>query len=340
MQTFKFFFLSTLSIFLFINFGCQSDSPSQEGKKVVTPEPEKVVVPKFDRDSAFDFVAKQVEFGPRLPNTEGHRQTKEWLVKKFESYGLKVLEQPFQAKAYTGTVLNGTNIIARYNPGAKKRILLAAHWDTRHIADSPIGSKRADEPILGADDGGSGVGVLLEIARQLQANPADIGVDMLLFDAEDHGDDASTQPAPETWCLGSQYWSKNMVPTGLRPKYGILLDMVGARNTRFPREGYSMQFAPQLVDKVWKLGQSLGYNRFFVDEQGGGITDDHYFVNTIAKIPMIDIIGMPRLPGSPVSFGEHWHTQNDNLEIIDIRTLRAVGQTVLEVIYREAAGQF
>ena len=337
MQTFKNLILFTLSLSLVFIFGCKDDP---KGGTVETPEKVEVAVPKFDRDSAFAFVAKQVEFGPRLPNTEGHRLTKEWLVKKFESYGLTVLEQPFQATAYTGTTLNGTNIIARYNPSAQKRILLAAHWDTRHIADSPLGSERADEPILGADDGGSGVAVLIEIARQLQANPADIGVDMVLFDAEDHGDSTSDQAAPETWGLGSQHWSKNVMPAGLRPKYGILLDMVGARNTRFPREGYSMQFAPQLVDKVWKLGQSLGYTRFFVDEQGGGITDDHFFVNTIAKIPMIDIIGMPRPPGSPVAFGQHWHTQNDNLEIIDIRTLRAVGQTVLTVIYREAAGQF
>jgi hypothetical protein len=182
--------------------------------------------------------------------------------------------------------------------------------------------------------------VLLEIARTLQANPAEIGVDFILFDAEDHGDDESADPQPETWCLGSQHWSKNIQPPGYRPMYGILLDMVGARNTKFPKEGVSMNFAPQLVDKVWKLGQSLGYGRYFSDQRVGGITDDHYFVNTIANIPMIDIIGMPQVPGAPTSFGKHWHTHDDNIEVIDARTLRAVGQTMLAVIYREAAGQF
>lgn len=330
--------LSSLSMLTFFLFGCKSDSGGKQPTADVAPPA--IAVPTFDRDSAYAFVEQQVAFGPRLPNTEGHRKTKDWLVKKFQGYGLEVTEQNFQAKAYTGQTLNGVNIIARYNPAATNRILLGAHWDTRHIADSPLATDRKDEPILGADDGGSGVGVLLEIARQLQAQPADIGVDIVLFDAEDHGNDDDANPAPETWCLGSQYWSKNLVPANYRPKYGILLDMVGARNTHFPKEGVSMQVAPQLVDRVWKLGQSLGYNRFFVDETTGSVTDDHYFVNTIAKIPMIDIIGMPKPPGGPTSFGKHWHTHDDNMEVIDVRTLKAVGHTLLELIYREAAGQF
>lgn len=329
---------SVLATFLVLNFGCKPEKPK---KNTPPPAPvEEVAVPKFDRDSAFSFVKKQVDFGPRLPNTEGHRKTKEWLVGKFKSYGLTVIEQDFEAKAYTGTILKSTNIIAQYNPSATKRILLAAHWDTRHIADSPAATERKNEPILGADDGGSGVGVLLEIARQLQAAPADIGVDIVLFDAEDHGDDESPDPQPQSWCLGSQHWAKNLVPQNYHAKYGVLLDMVGAKNTRFPREGVSMNYAPQLVGKVWKLGQSLGYARFFSDKKVGAITDDHYFVNSIANIPMIDIIGMPQAPGAPTSFGEHWHTHNDNMNVIDVRTLRAVGQTLLAVIYREAAGQF
>lgn len=331
-------FCGIFFLFLLLEIGCKS-----EPKPPPAPAPSPTVeVPKFDRDSAFSFVEKQVAFGPRLPNTSGHVACKDWLVGEFKKYGLQVTEQPFKATAYTGTILNSYNIIAQYNPSASKRIMLAAHWDTRHIADSDLSTERKDEPILGADDGGSGVGVLLEVARQLQAAPAEnIGVDFVLFDAEDHGDDASEESKPETWCLGSQYWSKNLVPAGYQPKYGILLDMVGARNTKFPKEGVSMNFAPQVMNKVWAIGQELGYGRFFVNEQtGGGVTDDHYFVNTIAKIPMIDIIGMPKPPGTNNSFGRHWHTHDDNMEVIDIRTLRAVGQTLLEVIYREAAGQF
>jgi hypothetical protein len=324
---------------LFAMLGCGGE-PESEQTPLPPKEEVKVSVPKFDRDSAYSFVAKQVAFGPRLPNTKTHLACKNWLVDQFEQYGMQVTEQPFQAKAYTGTVLNGFNIIAQYKPDAAKRILLAAHWDTRHIADSKLSTEKKDQPIPGADDGGSGVAVILEIARQLQASSVDIGVDFVLFDAEDHGDDSSEDSKPETWCLGSQHWSKNIIPS-TRPKYAILLDMVGARNTKFPKEGVSMRFAPQTMNKVWALGQELGYGRFFDNEVlQGGVTDDHYFVNTIAQIPMIDIIGMPRPAGTGNSFGRHWHTHDDDLEVIDVRTLKAVGQTMLTMIYREAAGQF
>ena len=334
------FFKKTIypALFLFLSLatGCK---PEPKPSAPPPPPGSEVAVPKFNRDSAFHFVQKQVDFGPRVPNTKSHLACKNWLTGQFEKYGLKVTVQPFKAKAYTGEVLNGFNIIAQYNPAAQKRILLAAHWDTRHIADSKLNKEKRDQPIPGADDGGSGVGVLLEIARQLQNHPANIGVDFVLFDAEDHGNDASADPQPETWCLGSQHWAKNLVPPAYRPKYGILLDMVGARNTRFPKEGVSMKFAPHIVDKVWALGRQLGYDRFFVNETAGAVTDDHYFVNTIAKIPMIDIIGMPTPPGTNNSFGRHWHTHDDNMQVIDARTLRAVGQTLLAVIYREAAGR-
>lgn len=337
MKLIKILLFAFLATVVFLNINCKGDNNS--GKTTTETNIEQpVAVPKFERDSAFYFVEKQVSFGPRVPNTTAHQQCKDWLVNQFKSFGCTVIEQPFQAKAYTGKTLNGVNIIAQYNPAASKRILLASHWDSRHIADSPLNVERSDEPILGADDGGSSTGVLLEIARQLQANPTDIGVDFILFDAEDHGNDSDSDPQPETWCLGSQYWSKNIVPAGYRPKYGILLDMVGAKNTRFLKEAVSMNFAPELMNKVWNLGQSLGYTNYFVNEKAGAVTDDHYFVNTIAKIPMIDIIGKPA--NSQTGFGAHWHTHNDDMKVIDVRTLRAVGQTMLEVIYREAAGRF
>lgn len=314
--------------------GCQEDVSSTTATKT---KKEKVPVPRFERDSAYAYVAKQLSFGPRVPNSKGHRATKDWLVSKFQSYGAKVIEQDFTANAYTGETLQATNIIAQYNPQAKKRILLAAHWDTRPFADSPISQARQEEPILGADDGGSGVAVLLEIARQLQAHPIDLGVDIVLFDAEDYGESGGNQP--DTYALGSQYWSRHPHVKGAqKPRYGILLDMVGARNARFPKEYFSSQFAPRLLNKVWKLAQSMGYTNYFVDAQGGAITDDHYYVNKIARIPMIDIINRPM--GTQTGFGEHWHTHSDNLDIIDKRTLRAVGQVVLAVLYREHNGDF
>ena len=327
---------------------CQSDSKDNSSTTVQEPAigAKNYPVPKFDRDSALQFVQQQVDFGPRVPNSEAHQACKEWLVSKFKSYGADVIEQDFVAKAYTGTELNSTNIIAQFNKSASKRIVLAAHWDSRHIADSPLSTERKNEPILGADDGGSGVGVLLEVARQISANPTEMGVDIVLFDAEDHGESkeeyANEQEAEQstlTWALGSQHWARNLHVNGYRPKYGILLDMVGSRNAYFPKEQYSRQFAPQLVEKVWKLAANMGYGSYFANVDGGGVTDDHVFVASYAKIPMIDIINLP--PDSDnKGFGSHWHTHQDNMQVIDKRTLRAVGQVVLAVVYREASGKF
>lgn len=327
-----------LGVLLFFAYGCQSDSASQAATDTptATTTPQ---VPAFDRDSALVYLTRQVEFGPRTPNTPAHRACGEWLSEKLRSFGATVIEQKFDAEAYTGETLNGTNIIAQFNPGQSQRILLAAHWDTRHIADSPLSTEARDKPILGADDGASGVAVLLEVARQLRANPIDIGLDIILFDLEDHGqtEEEDTAGDDSSWCLGSQYWSRNKHRSGYQPKYGILLDMVGARGARFPKEYYSMQIAPQLVNQIWRLANRMGYGNYFHEVNGGGVTDDHYFVSTIGRIPMIDIINLP-LNSNNKGFGDHWHTQNDNLDVIDKRTLRAVGQVLLAVIYREAGG--
>lgn len=313
---------------------CKTDNA---GESTVEDTPKKTyAVPKFERDSALAYVQAQVDFGPRVLQTAAHDSCRDWMVQKFESFGATVIAQDFKANVYTGESFDATNIIAQYNPGAKKRILLAAHWDSRHQADSPLSQERQGEAILGADDGGSGVAVLLEVARQLQANPIDMGVDIILFDAEDYGESGTNNT--ESWGLGSQYWSRNFHTKGYRPKYGILLDMVGSKGARFPIEQFSARYAPQVVQKVWKLAQSMGYNNYFVQADGGAVTDDHYFVNTIAKIPMIDIINRP--VNSQTGFGRYWHTHNDDMGIIDKRTLRAVGQVVLAVIYREASGTF
>lgn len=309
---------------------CKSDKPSE---KATSDAPAaEVNAPRFDRDSAYAFVEKQVSFGPRVPNTAAHTACKDWYVERFRSYGAEVIEQSFQPKAYTGIVLQAVNVIARYNPSAPQRIVLAAHWDSRPFADSPINTERTKDPVMGADDGASGVGVLLEVARQLQAQPLqNIGIDIVLFDAEDYGEMGGNND--KSWGLGSQYWSRNLHVPANQFKYGILLDMVGAKGARFAREQVSMQYAPQVMDKVWKLAQNLGYGNYFVDEDGGAVTDDHYFVNTIAGIPMIDIINRPTT--TETGFGAYWHTHDDDMDVIDARTLRAVGQVLLELIYKE-----
>jgi len=315
---------------------CQGDSKQTTTAPPVKVETKKIPIPKFDRESAYNFVAKQVAFGPRVPNTEAHKATKEWLSSQLKAYGATVIEQDFQAKAYTGEVLNGTNIIGQYNPAAKKRIVLAAHWDSRHITDNDPDASKQNLPVDAADDGASGVGVLLEVARNLSTLPANMGVDIIFFDAEDYGESGANNNT--SWCLGSQHWSRNPHVSGYQAKYGILLDMIGAKSPRFRKDDVSLKYAPNIVNKVWKLAREMGYSNYFTDEIVRGILDDHYFVNTIAGIKMIDIINTPSNT-SPV-FVPHWHTTNDDMENINKRTLGAVGQIMLAVIFNEAMGKF
>lgn len=316
---------------IFVCTHCKNDKPEIP----VNPQPNiEVQIPKFERDSAYNYIAKQVSFGPRVPNTPAHTACKNWMVSKMKSLGAKVIEQDFKATAYTGEVLNGTNIIAQYNPDNPIRIALFAHWDSRHISDHDPIEENKTKPVMGADDGGSGVGVLMEIARHLQQSPIQLGVDIIFFDLEDYGESQSEDYT--TWCLGSQYWSKNLHKSGYKAKYGILLDMVGASNAQFTMEEISMSVAPTLVRKVWKLGQGMGYNGYFVNEKTKAIIDDHLFVNRIARIPTINIINKPK--GSETGFTKCWHTQCDDMSNIDKRTLRAVGQTVLATVYRENNG--
>lgn len=301
------------------------------------PKPQKTVkVPRFESDTAFVKIEKQLAFGPRVPNTEAHDQCRQWLVQQFQNYGATVIEQAFTAKAYTGEDLKSTNIIAQYNPDHQKRVILAAHWDSRHISDADANEANQQKGVPAADDGGSGVAVLLEIARNLGQNPIDMGIDIILFDAEDYGESEADNPT--SWCLGSQYWSRNPHRKGYQARYGILLDMVGSKNARFTKEEVSRYYAPKIVEKYWRLAKNMGYANYFVDQESRALTDDHYFVNTIANIPMIDIIN--RSTTTTSGFGHYWHTQQDNIDIIDKRTLRAVGQTLMAAIYNESIGKF
>lgn len=299
---------------------------------------EKAVVkpyPTFNADSAYAFVQKQVDFGPRVPGTKGHAATKNWIISKLESYGWSVQTQDFQAKTYDGLTWNLSNIIASYNPQATKRVLLAAHWDTRRIADKD--TERLNEPIDGANDGGSGVGVLIEIARVIatQELKPDVGIDLIFFDGEDDGEPENTRirnTAQEYWwCHGSQYWSKNKHIPNYSAYYGILVDLVGGKNAKFYREGYSRQYASGILSKVWANAATLGHSDFFIQKDAPEILDDHTFVNAIAGIPMINIIEF-----SPdLGFGHYHHTHMDNMDLIDVRSLRAVGETVLFTVYQE-----
>lgn len=295
------------------------------------------VAPVLLADSAYSFVAQQVAFGPRVPNSTSHQRCGDWLVSKLQSYGARVEVQSFVATAFDGTKLKARNIIGSLNPSATKRILLAAHWDTRPFSDKDS-TQYHNKPFDAANDGASGVGVLLEIARVIHnsANKPSVGVDIIFFDVEDYGapENSSADPTGKFWCLGSQYWAANPHVAGYSAYFGILLDMVGGKSAQFAKEGTSLMYARDLTNRIWQTAQQLGFQNYFIDLESPGITDDHTAVNDIAKIPMVDIIEFNTAHPEKI-FGDYHHTRFDNMSLIDKNTLRAVGQTVLEVIYQE-----
>lgn len=295
------------------------------------------VGPQFDADSAYAFCEKQCEFGPRTMNSEAHEKCGEWIVQKFKQYGCSVIEQKADLKGYDGTILKNNNIIASYKPERTTRILLCAHWDCRPWADNDPDSTNWHKPVLAANDAASGVAVLLEIARQLQkADSLKVGVDFVCFDAEDWGTPqwSDDEDNGDSWALGAQYWAAHPHKPGYEARYGILVDMVGGAGAHFYQEGMSKDMALPIVDKVWNAARVAGYESLFPNEQGGYVTDDHIPVNKIAKIPTVDIIAYyPNCQQS--SFGPTWHTVNDTMDNIDRNILKAVGQTIIQVLYSE-----
>ena len=272
------------------------------------------------------------------PKQENTTQTVEQpLVKQF---GCTVTEQTFVATAWNGKKYNARNIIASYNPDATKRVFVSSHWDSRPFADSDTVKANQTKPVPSANDGASGVGVMLELARtiQLAKTKPTIGIDFICFDVEDLGDGEKAQKDYEQgntqvdyvgFALGSRYWAKNLHKPGYSAFYGILLDMVGGRGATFPKEAYSMQFAPTVVSSVWQTASRLGYSQYFVDTPGSGIVDDHIAPNLIAKIPTIQMNTQ-----TGMFFSDH-HTTTDDMRNIDRGTLKAVGQTLVQVLYNE-----
>lgn len=285
--------------------------------------PQEEVSRIFSADSAYTYLSRQVEFGPRVPNTVAHKDAGRWLAAELRRHGAEVTLQPMKLKAFDGTTLDAVNIFGRFNPEAKNRTLLLAHWDSRPWADQDDDPVKQKLPVDGANDGASGVAVLLEIARCLNALDSGKGVDILFVDAEDWGDSGDD----ESWALGTRYFTEHPVVAGYAPKQAILLDMVGGKDAVFTQEYFSQRSAPQVMDDVWKTAARLGYGNFFRMQQGGAVTDDH--VQLIeAGIPAIDIIEYH--PGT--GFNPSWHTADDTLENISPETLEAVGTTVLTYI--------
>lgn len=323
-----------------LSFALVLISCKEETKDTTTKPsgPLMVSAPIFSGENAFALVEKQVNFGPRVPNSEGHIAMGFWLEDTLKKYADTVYVQRADLKAFDGNILKSKNIIASFNPENAKRMFISAHWDTRPFADQDF--ERQNEPILGANDGASGVAVLIELARILKENKPTKGIDLIFFDSEDYGQpsNSSFPYMEDSYCLGSQYWSKNFHTPNYNAQFGILLDMVGAKDALFTQEGFSRQFADYYVQKVWNYAHAIGYGKYFSFNKTNPITDDHYYVNTIANIPTLDIIQYDK--NTATGFGAYWHTHNDNIDIVDAETLKAVGQTVTQVIYQFDKGKF
>ncbi|MDL2314652.1 M28 family peptidase [Bacteroidales bacterium OttesenSCG-928-C19] len=325
--------VAIIAVVLFVNSSCGGGEQKKANVTETKTDYTKIKKPLFDSDSAYAFVERQVAFGPRVPGTKAHAQCAEYLINSFSEWADTMYVQNFTAAIYNDTKLPGKNIIASFSPEKNIRILLGAHWDSRMFADQDPDEANYRKPILGANDGASGVGVLMEIARLLKNEKPNVGIDIILFDIEDQGtpEFETNNRKQDTWCLGAQYWTSNRHVPYYQAKYGILLDMVGYSKPQFTMEDVSMLFAPGIMNKVWDIAAELGYQSIFPKTKTGAILDDHYYVNRDANIPMIDIVQY----SNEGSFFEHWHTVNDNMDVIDRKALEIVGNVVLTTIFAE-----
>jgi glutaminyl-peptide cyclotransferase len=294
--------------------GCPGSGQSANGSTAGNG----TAAPPFSADSAYAYLRKQVSFGPRVPGMPGHKAQLDWMLEFLRARADTVIRQDFtHTHTHSGMPLPMTNLLARFNPGAGQRILLLAHWDTRPTADNESDEDRRNQPIPGANDGASGTAVLLELANVLKQHSPPIGVDLLFVDGEDYGPDSSDM------YLGATHFAANL-PSGYKPLYGILLDMVGDHNPTFLMEGNSEQYAPEVLERVWRLAEQLGHSAVFQRRSTGGITDDHVPLNR-AGIRTIDIIDFDY---------PHWHTAADIVENTSPRGLDLVGRVLTELIYR------
>ncbi len=328
MRKYTHYFLSLLLFPLLLLFVSCNGKKDKDDKEMKTSSEKPV--PEFRSDRAWKFLTDQVDFGPRNPNAEAHKKCLKYfhdlLVKSADSVKL----QSFTQKGYNGEKLNLTNVIASFNPTAKTRILLCAHWDSRPRADRETDIKKQKLPIPGANDGASGVAVLLELAEIMKENPPAFGVDIVLFDGEDYGKEGDL----DNYFLGSRYFGKNK-PKDYFPVYGILLDLVGDKNLRLPKEGYSAgKFNPMLTDHIWGLGRSLGYNQFDFSI-GGAVEDDHVILNEYG-IPCIDIVDIDLIGNDTQNENRnYWHTLRDTPERCSKESLKVVGDVLLQLIYNK-----
>jgi hypothetical protein len=277
---------------------------------------------EFDGAQAMSYVENQMAFGPRVPNSEGHRRTGDWILERLRMTADSVWEQPFVHVTEDGDTLRLRNLCGRFRPEQAERVLYVAHWDTRPRADrsANLGAQRL--PVPGANDGASGVAVLLAIADAMALLPPLYGVDLLFVDGEDYGDFG----AAEDVLIGSRYYSEHLDPEVPKPLFAVVWDMVGDSDLTIYQESNSLRGAPEIVQRVWAQAEELGYGRIFRQERGRMITDDHVPLLEVG-IRAIDVIDLDYGPNNG-----YWHTLEDTVDKLSVESLQAVGDVALALL--------
>lgn len=309
------FSLVLLGVVLFSS--CEQPGQKSGRSESSQPKFQKMMMPEFDGKRAFDVLRTQTDFGPRNPNSAGHQKCASYLVAELGKYVSNVERQDFVHNGYDGEVLKLTNIFGAFNPTAAERILLLAHWDTRPRADEEKDKSKLSQPILGANDGASGVAVLMELARLFHQSPPPVGVDLLFVDGEDYGKPHDI----ENYFLGSRHFMQAKSPE-YKPRFAILLDMVGDRDLQIPMEQYSMKNAPEAVELIWSTAERLAVTQF-VNLPGEEISDDHVPLIS-GGLPTVDIIDFEY---------PYWHTSEDTPDKCSAESLAAVGKVIAHVVY-------
>ncbi|MCZ6916884.1 MAG: M28 family peptidase [Gemmatimonadetes bacterium] len=289
--------------------GCAGRGPSEQ---------------EFDGAAAFGYIDTQLSFGPRVPNTEGHRRAGDWILERLRGTADSVEEQAFEHVTVDGDTVRLRNLIGRFRPDVADRILYMAHWDTRPVADRAANLAEQRQPVPGANDGGSGVALLLGVADALALTPPQFGVDLVFVDGEDYGD--FSDPELRDVLIGARYYANNLDEGAPLPLFAVVWDMVADRDLRIPQESYSLANAPEVVQRVWGTARDLGYRRVFVAEAGGGITDDHVPLQQVG-IRAIDVIDLDYGPNRA-----YWHTLQDVIENVSAESLQIVGDVAMALL--------
>lgn len=322
------FFGTILPMFMILVVSCSKNNNKDIKTNAVYEFQQSSSYPEFSGERALELVEQQLKFGPRVPNSAGHDSCLVFLESFLTANGATLKMQDFSLPAYEGERLRLTNVIARFSPQSKVRIILAAHWDSRPRADMESSPELKSRAIPGANDGASGVAILLHMAEIFAKTPPPVGVDIVLFDGEDYGREGDEA----MYCLGAKYFSSSLPPE-YDAEFGILLDLVGDKDAKFYREGYSQQLAGDIVDLLWNNARALDLPEF-VDWSGGAILDDHVSMNLSAGIKTVNIIDMDLIGHkSNDERRKYWHTLGDTIDNLSAQTLGNVGKLLCYTIY-------